>query len=49
MLRVGFFLISGYASTKATEPATMTDLTEAIQDLELEAAEDEQVNDLDDE
>lgn len=32
-----------------TERSAMTDLEEAIQDLELEAVEDEQINDLDDE
>lgn len=30
-----------------TERNAMTDLEEAIQDLELEAVEDEQINDLD--
>ncbi len=32
-----------------TERSAMTDLEEAIQELELEAVEDEQINDLDDE
>lgn len=44
-----FFRLSVMLRPTPTERSAMTDLEEAIQDLELEAAEDEQINDLDDE